>query len=113
MMRSLLVLALILVTLPLATCDRGGERQSADETEVQVDPELGTLVVSNRTTEPVAIHLDGQELYAVQPGRAATIRNLPHREVNIYGVGRISGKHYSLPRLTIEEGGDYEWTIRP
>lgn len=113
MPRSWLVLALILVTFPVVACDRGGERQSADESEVQVDPELGTLVVSNRTTEPVAIHLDGQELYAVQPGRAATIRNLPNRAVDIYGIGRISQKHYGLPGLTIEEGGEYEWTIRP
>ena len=83
------------------------------EQAADVDPDLGTLRVQNQTTEPVAIYLDGQELYAVQPGSASTFRNLPTRRVTIYGVGRISQRHYGLPELTVAEGGDYEWTIRP
>jgi hypothetical protein len=108
-------LTVVLIAAPaLAGCDRGGgpEAGGADQ-EVEVNPDLGTLKVVNRTTEPVAIFLDGQELYAIQPGSESTFRNLPTRRVNIYGVGRISQKHYGLPELTIAEKGDYEWTIRP
>lgn len=103
----------LLVSIP--ACDPGA-RDGADGGEagdVEVDPGLGTLTVMNATNEPVGIHLEGQELYAVPPGRSFTFRNLPTREVDIYGVGRISQRHYGLPRLTIEEGGEYEWTIRP
>ena len=104
-----------LIVAPIgASCDRGGEPDAAaSEEEAEVNPDLGTLKVVNRTTEPVAIFLDGQELYAIQPGSQSTFRNLPTRRVNIYGVGRISQKHYGLPELTIAERGDYEWTIRP
>ena len=104
-----------LVVTPLAVaCDRGGgEGEGNGDEEVAVDAELGTLKVVNMTTEPVAVFLEGQELYALQPGSQSTFRNLPTRRVNIYGVGRISQKHYGLPELTIAEGGDYEWTIRP
>jgi hypothetical protein len=106
-------LIVALVAAPLAAaCDRG-EAPNGDDEDVQVDPDLGTLKVINQTTEPVAIYLDGQELYAIQPASASTFRNLPTRRVNIYGVGRISQKHYGLPELTVAEQGDYEWTIRP
>lgn len=94
-----------------AGCDRA-EAPNGEE-DVQVDTDLGTLKVINQTTEPVAIFLDGQELYAIQPASTSTFQNLPTRRVNIYGVGRISQKHYGLPELTVVEGGDYEWTIRP
>lgn len=98
----------------LAGCDReAGPGAGRAEQDVEVNPDLGTLQVFNQTTEPVAIFLDGQELYAIQPGSTSTFRNLPTRRVNIYGVGRISQKHYGLPELSIEEEGDYEWTIRP
>ena len=106
-------LLLALLVVPLGGCGRGGEPQDGAEEDAQVDPDLGTLRVQNQTTEPVAIYLDGQELYAVQPGSASTFRNLPTRRVTIYGVGRISQRHYGLPELTVAEGGDYEWTIRP
>lgn len=105
-------LIVALVAAPLAAaCDRG-EAPDSDE-DVQVDTDLGTLKVINQTTEPVAIYLDGEELYAIQPASTSTFRNLPTRRVNIYGVGRISQKHYGLPELTVAEQGDYEWTIRP
>jgi hypothetical protein len=107
------IVALILAPV-MTGCDRGaGPDSGAGDEEVAVDPDLGTLKVVNQTTEPVAIYLDGQELYAIQPGSQSTFRNLPTRRVNIYGVGRISQKHYGLPELTIAEKGDYEWTIRP
>jgi len=104
-----------LLTAPVAAaCDRGsGPEEGAANREVEVNSDLGTLRVVNRTTEPIAIYLDGEELYAIQPGSASTFRNLPTRRVNIYGVGRISQKHYGLPQLTIAEQGDYEWTINP
>lgn len=107
-----LILGLI-VAPGAAGCDRGSGPGSAGDQDADVNPDLGTLQVFNQTTEPVAIFLDGQELYAIQPGSTSTFRNLPTRRVNIYGVGRISQKHYGLPELTIEEEGDYEWTIRP
>lgn len=108
----LIVLALIAAPV-MAGCDRDGPEAGGAEQDAEVDPDLGTLQVFNQTTEPVAIFLDGQELYAIQPGSTSTFRNLPARRVNIYGVGRISQKHYGLPELTIAEGEDYEWTIRP
>ncbi|MDX1623844.1 MAG: hypothetical protein R3199_07665 [Gemmatimonadota bacterium] len=114
MKRTWILIGILALASPIA-CDRqdgGGEADDA-EAEVRIDPGLGTLRVANQTTEPVAIHMDGEELYTVPSGRAYTFRNLPTREVDVYGVGRISRKHYDLPRLTIEEGGEYEWTIRP
>lgn len=111
-MAWLIVLAVIAAPV-VAGCDRDGPEAGGAEQEAEVDPDLGTLQVFNQTTEPVAIFLDGQELYAIQPGSTSTFRNLPARRVTIYGVGRISQKHYGLPELTIAEGGDYEWTIRP
>jgi hypothetical protein len=108
------LIAALIVAPALAGCERGGGPEAGGAgQEADVNPNLGTLKVLNRTTEPVAIYLDGQELYAIQPGSASTFRNLPTRRVNIYGVGRISQKHYGLPELTIAEQGDYEWTIRP
>jgi hypothetical protein len=108
------VMALALIAAPVAAaCDRDGPGAGGAEQDAEVDPDLGTLQVFNQTTEPVAIFLDGQELYAIQPGSTSTFRNLPARRVNIYGVGRISQKHYGLPELTIAEQGEYEWTIRP
>ncbi|HUP00471.1 MAG TPA: hypothetical protein VM737_02995 [Gemmatimonadota bacterium] len=110
--RGWFLLALLLTPFVVTAC----ERQSADDAgsdEVQVDEDLGTLRVMNEVNEPVAVYLDGQELYAVPPGRSYTFRNLPTRTVSIYGVGRISQKHFGLPELTIEEGGEYEWTIQP
>lgn len=105
---------LALIATPVAAgCDRGPGESPEGAEDVDVDPDLGTLKVLNQTTEPVAIFLDGDELYAIQPGSTSTFRNLPTRRVNIYGVGRITQKHYGLPELTIAEKGDYEWTIRP
>lgn len=112
--------AILLVALLVGACS-GGEGPDRDRSrspggeaaEVDVDSELGTLKVDNRVDEPIAIHLDGRELYVVPPGRSYTFRNLPTREVDIYGVGRVSERHYGLPVLTIEEGGEYEWTINP
>ena len=107
-------LVVALIAAPLAAgCDRGPGEAAGGSEDVEVDPDLGTLKVLNQTTEPVAIFLDGDELYAIQPGSTSTFRNLPTRRVDIYGVGRISQKHYGLPELTIAEKGDYEWTIRP
>jgi hypothetical protein len=107
-------LVVALIAAPVAAgCDRGAGEAGGSIEDVEVDPDLGTLKVLNQTTEPVAIFLDGDELYAIQPGSTSTFRNLPTRRVNIYGVGRISQKHYGLPELTIAEKGDYEWTIRP
>lgn len=107
-------LVVALIAAPLAAgCDRGPGGAAGGSEDVEVDPDLGTLKVLNQTTEPVAIFLDGDELYAIQPGSTSTFRNLPTRRVDIYGVGRISQKHYGLPELTIAEKGDYEWTIRP
>lgn len=106
----------LLVALLAAPLGVGCDRESGPEDgngDVEVDPDLGTLKVVNRTTEPIAIYLDGQELYAIQPGSESTFRNLPVRRVDIYGVGRITQKHYGLPQLTIAEKGDYEWTINP
>lgn len=108
-----IVLGLLVATA--VGCDREKAGDGAETTgdEVRVDERLGTLKVANRVNEPIAIHLDGQEIFVVRPGQTNTFRNLPITTVNVYGVGRISQKHYGLPRLTIEEGGDYEWTIEP
>ncbi|MGH7571000.1 MAG: hypothetical protein ACREMK_04045 [Gemmatimonadota bacterium] len=111
--------AMAMAVLVLVGCDRnadrgdqeqGGEEQGS--AEARVEEGLGTLRVVNQASEPVAVYLDGREIYSVPPGRAYTFRNLPLGEVNLYGVGRISQRHYGLPVLTIEEGEDYEWTIR-
>lgn len=113
--RAWMPLALGLLVVTAIGCDRatsGGDGETTGD-EVQVDESLGTLVVANRVNEPIAIHLDGQELFVVQPGQAYTFRNLPTKTVSVYGVGRISQKHYGLPKMRIEEGGDYEWTIEP
>ncbi|MBA3583694.1 MAG: hypothetical protein H0W36_04045 [Gemmatimonadetes bacterium] len=107
-----LVAILLLAAVPTVSCERGDDEDAGSD-EVQVDEDLGSLQVRNEVNEPVGIFLDGQELYAVPPGRAYTFRNLPARKVSIYGVGRISQKHYGLPELTIKEGGEYEWTIQP
>jgi hypothetical protein len=107
-------LVVALIAAPVVSgCDRGSGDPAGGGENVEIDPDLGTLKVLNQTTEPVAIFLDGDELYAIQPGSTSTFRNLPTRRVDIYGVGRISQKHYGLPELTIAEKGDYEWTIRP
>lgn len=115
-MRGRTVLMVALATLALLGCQRGGDGdggRSGGPEEARVEEDLGTLRVMNGASEPVAIHLDGREIYSVPPGRAYTFRNLPLGEVNLYGVGRISERHYGLPVLTIEAGEDYEWTIRP
>jgi hypothetical protein len=110
-----LMLALALAAAPLAACrPEGAGRGGPDEAEdVRIDEDLGSLQVANTLEEPVAIYLDGQEIFTVAPGRSYTFRNMPTGEVTLYGVGRVSQKHYGLPELTIVEGGDYEWTIRP
>jgi hypothetical protein len=105
-----------MATLTLLGCRRGDDEndgRSASSGEAQVEEGLGTLRVMNQVSEPVAIYLDGREIYSVPPGRAYTFRNRPLGEVNLYAVGRVSERHYGLPVLTIEEGEDYEWTIRP
>lgn len=110
---ALLAALAVLAVLSTAACERpqAGRDDSADD--AQINAELGTLTVTNKVDEPVAIHLDGQELYSVPPGRSYTFRNLPVKTVTIYGVGRVSDKHYGLPDLTIEKGQEYEWTINP
>lgn len=112
--RAWMPLALGLLVAAAAGCDRPatGDRETVDG-DVEVDPELGTLRVSNSVNEPIAVHLDGQEIFVVPQGQSYTFRNLPTKSVNVYGVGRISQKHYGLPKMTIEPGGDYEWTIQP
>lgn len=115
-MRRTTALAMATVVLVLAGCNRNGGDRAGEEqgtAEARVEEGLGTLRVMNQSSEPVAIHLDGREIYSVPPGRAYTFRNLPLGEVNLYGVGRVSQRHYGLPVLTIEQGEDYEWTIRP
>ena len=114
-MRGRTLLTLTVATLPLLGCQRGDDDggRSASSGEARVEEGLGTLRVLNQVSEPVAIHLDGREIYSVPPGRAYTFRNLPLGEVNLYGVGRLSERHYGLPVLTIEEVEEYEWTIRP
>lgn len=117
-MRGRTLLTVAMTTLAFLGCQRdGGEGENGDVSgtpeEARVEEGLGTLKVMNEAAEPVAIHLDGRELYSVPPGRAYTFRNLPLGEVNLYGVGRVSERHYGLPVLTIEAGEDYEWTIRP
>ena len=106
-------LALVLALALPTACDRGIPAEGDGEAEVAVDEDLGSLKVTNNVDEPVAVHLDGQELYTVPPGRSYTFRNLPTGNATIYGVGRISQKHFGLPELEIEEGGSYEWTINP
>ncbi len=116
-MRGRTVLMVTMAALALLGCQRGGEDdgngRSAGPEDARIEEGLGTLRVLNEAAEPVAIHLDGREIYSVPPGRAYTFRNLPLGDVNLYGVGRVSERHYGLPVLTIEAGEDYEWTIRP
>lgn len=107
-----LLAVVALAPLLAGACNRGAD-ETAESSDVEVNEDLGSLTVKNEVDEPVAIYLDGQELYAVPPRRAYTFRNLPTRQVSIYGVGRISQKHFGLPELTIKEGGEYEWTIEP
>ena len=107
---------MVAMALALLGCQRGGVDdggRAAGPEDARIAEGLGTLRVLNEAAEPVAIHLDGREIYSVPPGRAYTFRNLPLGEVNLYGVGRVSERHYGLPVLTIEAGEDYEWTIRP
>ena len=104
-------LGALLVVAIAAAC--GGGETDGDADDVQISEDLGTLRVENRVDEPVTIYLDGTELYSVPPASAFVFRNLPTREVSIYGVGRVTEKHYGLPKITIEEGEEYEWTIRP
>jgi hypothetical protein len=111
--RHPIVLAGLLALHAGAACERGGVERGQSEEEVEINEDLGSLKVTNNVTEPVTIYLNGQEIYAVPPGQAYTFRNLPTVKTTIYGVGRISQKHYSLPDVEIEEGGDYEWTIQP
>jgi len=106
-------LALLTVAALAVACERGGGGEADGDDEVRIDDRLGSLKVTNTLDEPVAIHLDGQEIFTVAPARAYTFRNLPTGPAAIYGVGRVSQKHYGLPELDIAEGGDYEWTIRP
>lgn len=117
-MRGRTVLMVAMAVLALPACQRGGGDdedggRSAASGETRIEERLGTLRVMNEAPEPVAIHLDGREIYSVPPGRAYTFRNLPLGEVTLYGVGRVSERHYGLPVLTIEAGEEYEWTIRP
>ena len=114
-MRYTIMALALLAAASLAACrPDGGGREGPDEAEdVRIDEDLGSLQVANTLEEPVAIYLDGQEIFTVAPGRSYTFRNLPTGPATIYGVGRVSQKHHGLPELTIEEGGDYEWTIRP
>ena len=109
-MRRRIAIAMLTWLVIATAC---GEAPEPAAEEVQIDVRLGTLTVGNETDEPVTIYLDGDELYSVPPQRSYTFRNLPLREVDIYGVGRVSDRHFGLPKLTIEEGGEYEWTIRP
>lgn len=111
-MRSRRGALLTILLLAFVGCGRTGGEAPADA-DARVDPSLGSLKVENRAREPVAIYLEGQELYVVPSGQAFTFHNLPARQVDVYGVGRISQKHYGLPQLTIEAGGEYEWTINP
>lgn len=111
--RAPLLVALLfgVATLATGSCQRPQAGRDDPADDAQINEELGTLTVTNALDEPVAIYLDGQELYAVPPARAYTFRNLPIKTVTIYGVGKVSDKHYGLPDLTIEEGQEYEWTI--
>ena len=111
----MMALALLAAALFAVACERPGDARedAGGEEDVRIDDDLGSLQVANSLEEPVAIYLDGQEIFTVAPGRSYTFRNLPTGAVTIYGVGRVSQKHYGLPELTIVEGGDYEWTIRP
>ncbi len=110
---SWMALALVAVGAA-AACGPGGSPRGQDAGEdVRVDEDLGSLKVTNTLDEPVAVYLDGQEIFTVAPAHAATFRNLPTGPATIYGVGKVSGRHHGLPQLTIEKGGDYEWTIRP
>lgn len=114
-MRMIAMAFLFLWALSASACEPGGggTREEGTNEDVRINEDLGTLKVMNTVEEPVAIYLGGQELFTVPPGGAYTFRNLPTGPTAIYGVGRVSEKHYGLPELTIEEGGDYEWTIRP
>lgn len=106
-------LALLVALVAMPACERGGQERGGGTGEPEIHKDLGTLKVANKTDEPVAVYLNGKELYSVPPGRAYTFRNMPTGKTTIYGVGRISQKHYGLPELEIEKGGEYEWTINP
>jgi hypothetical protein len=107
--RAMAIPWLLVAIFAAGACRQGGETVVD---EARVDERLGSLKVMNSVDEPVTVYLDGEEVYSVPPGTAYTFRNLPTREVSIYGVGRVSERHYGLPKLKIEEGGEYEWTIR-
>lgn len=116
MKRTLVTSAAMLLALGVvAGCGRGDRERgrAAGEAQARIHADLGTLKVANGTDEPVAVYLNGQELYSVPPGRQFTFRNLPTGRATIYGVGRISQKHYGLPELEIEKGKEYEWKINP
>jgi hypothetical protein len=108
-LRAMAIPWLLVAILAAGACEQGGET-AVDE--ARIDERLGSLNVVNAADEPVTVYLDGEEVYSVPPGTAYTFRNLPTREVSIYGVGRVTERHYGLPKLTIEAGGEYEWTIR-
>jgi hypothetical protein len=114
-MRTVLLAFVMLGALGVVACGPGGGGGGAagGDEDAQVDEDLGSLKITNALDEPVAIYLDGQEIFTIPPARAYTFRNLPTGPATIYGVGRVSQRHHGLPELTIEKGGDYEWTIRP
>lgn len=118
-MKGTIMAALVLLlALGAAGCERAGlERgqQAGSSGEPAINRDLGTLRVSNQTDEPIAIHFNGRELYSVPPAREYLFRNMPLGTATIYGVGRISQKHYQTtrPTLEIEKGREYEWTINP
>ncbi|MGH7556504.1 MAG: hypothetical protein ACREMD_01725, partial [Gemmatimonadota bacterium] len=72
-MRRTTALAMTMGVLVLVGCDRnaadrGDQEQGGDEqgsAEAPVEEGLGTLRVMNQASEPVAIHLDGREIYSV------------------------------------------------
>ena len=66
-MRVWIPITILALTLT-AACGREPDPGADGEEEVQVDEDLGTLRVLNQVNEPVAIHLEGQELFAVPPG---------------------------------------------
>ncbi|MGH7588963.1 MAG: hypothetical protein ACRELU_10245, partial [Gemmatimonadota bacterium] len=74
-MRGRTAVTVALATLALLGCQRGGGEEedggrSSGPEEARVEEGLGTLRVMNGASEPVAIHLDGREIYSVPPGRA-------------------------------------------
>ena len=73
MRRRTTTLALAATVLFLVGCERGGADRAGEEQamdEARVEEGLGVLRVMNQASEPVAIHLDGREIYSVPPGRA-------------------------------------------